>query len=176
MRINHKILSIPPYISTAWKNIASVHAEEREGLPLLVITLHTGFQIEVPGLQPFMIEAIFTAHAAYMEQEQLRPIPQRPIPDPVASQNESTSFSFPVLKIGVNGVDHLNGFMQHNLEQSDSPDLPSELLNKIATIAKANGFDSNTTFPEQEPHCNCPHFQIARTIKTAASDQISEMD
>ena len=79
MKMNPKILSIPPYISTSWKNIASLHVEHRHATSLLVVTLLNGAKIEVPQLSPPLLDAIFKAHALFLEQEEktvnLRPLP-----------------------------------------------------------------------------------------------------
>jgi hypothetical protein len=48
MRINNKILSIPPYISTSWKNIASLYLDVKDAENILVIVLAQGTSIEIP--------------------------------------------------------------------------------------------------------------------------------
>ncbi len=70
MKINSKILSIPPYISTSWKNIASLHIETQQPMLILVVTLLSGVRIEVPDLESTMMEAIFAAHTRFLEQEE----------------------------------------------------------------------------------------------------------
>ena len=78
MKINPKILSIPPYISTSWKNIASLHVENQPTVFVLVVTLLNGARIEVPDLEPSMIESIFAAHTRYMEQDEKPAQPKIP--------------------------------------------------------------------------------------------------
>ncbi len=51
MKINNQILSIPPYISTSWKNIASLHVESQDSTIYLVVTLLSGARIEIPQLE-----------------------------------------------------------------------------------------------------------------------------
>ena len=70
MNINPKILSIPPYISTSWKNIASLHVDTQNPTLVLIVTLLNGTCIEVPQLAPDTIEMIFRAHAHFLELEE----------------------------------------------------------------------------------------------------------
>jgi len=58
MKITDKILSLPPYISTAWKNIVSIHVETRPYGHVLLIELITGTKVEVPHLDPKLMEKI----------------------------------------------------------------------------------------------------------------------
>ena len=44
------------------------------------------------------------------------------------------------------------------------PDLPSEVLEKIATVIHSLGLKDPDMFPKPEPHCNCMHCQLARVI------------
>jgi len=69
MKINNSILSIPPYISTSWKNILSLHVEhtstnEKE----LIITLTNQSKIFVPNLEDSLLEEIFNTHATFLEK------------------------------------------------------------------------------------------------------------
>ncbi len=70
MKIDH-ILSIPPYISTSWKHVTSLHLEEQS----LIITLESGKHITVPGLEGELMEAIFAAHRRYLEKQEKVPLP-----------------------------------------------------------------------------------------------------
>lgn len=165
MRINHKILSIPPYISTSWKNIASLHVERVEEQLILVINLTSGAKVKVPHLEPQIIEAIFAAHAKFMEQDPATIASKAGSPpSPNAFPESLLNMGFP-LRIGSAGLEGIGGLMQHNPEQSDAaPTIPPEILNKIAAVAKAVGIDDPNAFPKPEPHCNCIHCQIMRTI------------
>ena len=58
MKITPKILSIPPYISTGWNHITSIHVRNS----LLVISLGNGTQVEIPNLAQNEIDEIFQAH------------------------------------------------------------------------------------------------------------------
>src|ERR1041385_5716295 len=65
MKIDNKMLSIPPYISTSWNYVDGLYMKGAT----LVITLFGGESVNVPGLKPEIIEAIFAAHAESLEQE-----------------------------------------------------------------------------------------------------------
>lgn len=177
MRINSKILSIPPYLSTGWHNIAALHKEDRNFTSFLIVTLINGTRIEVPGLELPIILAIFSAHAKYhMDQEQIsggpKEIPQLNEQE-IGGLIENDPFSgmgLP-LKIGSGGLESLGAAMQHNSDQANTPDLPKEMLNKIGAIAKAVGIDDSAILPQAEPHCNCMHCQIARAIHSSISGE-----
>ncbi len=155
MRINQKILSIPPYISTAWKNISSLHVETQDSYLVLVVNLAQGSRIEIPHLERPLIEAIFSAHAKYVEEEAASPQQLIRGPTPI-----SLAFGME----GMQGMDTLNGLLQHNPQQANTDPLPQEVLSKIGSLSKAMGIDSSANLPKAEPHCNCPHCQIARAM------------
>lgn len=165
MKVNQKILSIPPYISTSWKNVLSLHLDKSQGHTVLMIGLLNGATISIPHLSPPELEAIFAAHQKHLEQETatLNDAPKNPpIPSIIPGINleEGSVVSFP-LRLGVEG-NSMGNLLQHNPEAADSPDLPNELLAKIAHLTRAIGFDNPDQFPKAEPHCNCMHCQIMR--------------
>lgn len=169
MRINNKILSIPPYISTSWKNIASLYVTEREGKNILMIVLFQGSCIEIPDLEQPIIEAIFAAHAKFSEQEPSasKPrAPQRgPLPQNSLSTNTDAPFNMaPQFRIDIRGIEGLGSILQHNPEHAASPNLPQDILMKITSLSKVMGIDDPSVFPKGEPHCNCMHCQIAKAL------------
>lgn len=169
MKINQKILNIPPYISTSWKNVVSLHIEEKEGRTLLIVSLRDGSRIAVPDLGQTVIDSIFQAHAKYLEDGAEVPM-KKDLPfDP------SSNWGFPI-KIGVGGIESIGSVMQHNPDQANSPNLPPEVLEKIAAVAKALGIDNVDTLPRPEPHCNCMHCQIARVLHGDISDAAVEVE
>jgi hypothetical protein len=157
MRINHKILSIPPYISTSWKNVAALQVESKQSLPILIIDLHNGKRIEVPNLEFSVIEAIFHAHAKSIEHE------SKNLPMEGTSSAEQNMLNFP-LKISMGGMEGFGSLLQHNPQQADAPILPPEILTRIADLTKTIGLDG-AILPEMEPHCNCIHCQITRVMQ-----------
>lgn len=169
MRINHKILSIPPYISTAWKNVLSLHVEYQDGNAYLLINMQNGTTVEIPGLDGTLLEAIFTAHERSLEQEnppEQKALSPFPLPKLSISPNETlTVINFP-FRLGPEGIENGNmgTILQHNPEGAEGPDLPKEILEKVASLSKMIGIDNPDAFPQPEPNCNCTHCQIMRAI------------
>lgn len=164
MKVNTKILSIPPYISTSWKNVASLHIENRAGGSVLIIGLVNGSTIEIPHLDSASIQAVFAAHEKYLEQQtSATPSKEIPplLPEGFATGGGSAILSLP-LGFGFDG--NMGSLLQHNQEAADSPDLPQEAIDKILQLAKVIGLNELENFPKPEPHCNCMHCQIMRTI------------
>jgi hypothetical protein len=165
MNINHKILSIPPYISTSWKNIASLHLEPHSAGDVLIITLLSGAKIEVPHLAPQLIEPIFTAHAHYLELE------EKMIQTKSSSKIPSIGEQF-VIKLPLpSQIAELEGFptlLHHNPEQANHPDLPHEVLEKISEITHSMGVEDPEALPKPEDNCNCMRCQIARSMQKGA--------
>lgn len=165
MKINSTMLSLPPYISTSWSNISAVYMKDST----LVFNLFDGDTINIPDLQPETIEAIFLQHATYLEQQGLhnslnasleKMIGPSSLPylmDPHANVDAS-------LRFGIAAMDELGTVMQHNPAQSDSPDLPLEVLNKIVAITNIVSSEDTIEVPQAEEHCNCFYCQIARAL------------
>lgn len=145
MQITDKILSLPPYISTSWKNIVSIHVETRPYGHVLLIELVTGSKVEVPNLDAKLMEKIFSMHALVLEKEG----------NPIATQTFAIPLPFP--------IEGLTPTLQHNPEQADTPPLPPEILEKIQSL-KGILPEDLTSMQKAEPHCNCPYCQITRAI------------
>lgn len=171
MKINQKILSIPPYISTSWKNVLSLHIDKREGHSILVIGLVNGSTIEIPGLDSNTLKATFAAHSKHLEREEsvdeIKQGPIGPLMPPQFAGDPSAVLSLPI-QFGIDT--HMGNILQHNQEASDSPDLPQDVLEKITTLAQSMGFAEMDHFPKPEPHCNCVHCQIMRAMQQKQED------
>lgn len=164
-KINQKILSIPPYISTSWKNINTLHMKEIEGKPVLVIALHNGTSIDIPGLEKSLIEEVFEAHSKYVEGETKEPQMESLKTFEPSKEDVSFSFGLPFQMSGGDASLNPSSFLEHNPSQADSPEMPKEVIQKITSITKALGMDmEQMNIPKAEPHCNCPYCQIARAI------------
>jgi len=171
MKVNDKILSLPPYISTTWSHIAAIHLKGN----VLAITLTDGDTVNIPNLPQDAIQSIFSHHTVYLEKEGQNPmLPARPsgLPSDLFSSHDA---SFRVAFGSIDGVNSINTMMmQHSPEQSNAPDLPPEILNKITAIAKIIASDDSMVMPQPEPNCNCFHCQITRAFLATSSKQIIE--
>lgn len=152
MKITPKILSIPPYLSTTWKNISSLHMKEEGDTFTLIVLLQNRVQIEVPGLNKETIDEIFEAHARSAEEVTV-------IPNPLESP---FNFSVPVKPDG--SFDALTTSMQHNPEQADLPLIPPDVLKKITMIARAFGLEETSSLDKPIPDCNCVYCQVTRAF------------
>jgi hypothetical protein len=159
MKINQRILSIPPYISTTWKNVSALHVEARPVGIILIITLISGTRIEIIGLDPGIIKAIFAAHVSAVELE------AAPRPSAIASMQDHP------LSLGVSSsVDNMGPLLQHNPERSDDPDLPESFIEKISSLSKMLGIRDPALLPDPEPHCNCMHCQISKAMRSGLDE------
>lgn len=145
MKIGDKILSLPPYLSTPWKNVVALRLESSAYGPLLIVDLATGGRVEVPNLDRTTIEKIFDIHSTIFEEarkpEMTLLVPQEPL-----------------------------SLMQHSMDQANSPDLPKGILKKTADMIKAMGMIDLSMLPKPEPHCNCPHCQILKALQEPAAE------
>lgn len=164
MKINSKIINIPPFISTSWDNIASIHMKGGT----LALVLSNNETILVPGLAPSTVELIFAAHAAHLEEKgDKHHFASGNLLMQAFSGEESKEFP---LKFGFSTVDGVGAALQHDPSQHDAPPVPEEILKKIAAIAKIVTQDELVDFPKGEPDCNCMHCQICRAISENSSE------
>jgi hypothetical protein len=172
MKIDHHIVSIPPYISTSWDHVRSLSVKDH----ILVIALHDDEVIRIPGLSEQEIENIFKTHAEWLEREQQEDNAAKEMlagPEfnfgTLVSDDGQTSFS--ILMSGLPGMSEMEAIpglgiaLQHNPTQATSPNLPREVLGRIGSIGKMMIPDGAEGIPEAEPHCNCYYCQIARAIQ-----------
>lgn len=153
MKITPKILSIPPYLSTNWSNIASLQLRSKNERSLLIITLNDGAQIEIPSMAQSDIDEIFQAHANFSEGE-------------TPLLKNSLSFTLPLKSTDEGAIiDPLNATMQHNPEQADLRPIPPHVLEKIGSIVRSFGIE-NTPFLDQAiTDCNCIYCQLSRSLR-----------
>lgn len=172
MKINSKILSLPPYISTTWNNIESLHMDQTS----LIISLYNGESIAIPEIEPQLLDTIFEAHATFIESGgEQPPSPSRP--------QQSATIQFPFMnsgthsgefpfKFGAGGFENFQAAMEHNPEQADMEDLPEEILSKIRSLSKILiPKEALESAPKGEPHCNCMYCQIATALHKGWDDQ-----
>jgi len=167
MKITSQFISIPPYVSTTWANITSLHVLESKTGPVLIIEQIHGGRIEIPGLLPRSLELIFSAHATALEQGfQMTPSAQS-VPKADVS---SLAFHLPIKGFG-EGLEKIGTLLQHNPNAVDTPDLPHEILEKIGSIVKTLEIEDRAAIPHPEEGCNCTFCQIARTIHNSVVPQ-----
>lgn len=169
MKITPKILSIPPFISTSWSQIRTLYMREKE----LIICLADGTLIAIPDLNTQDIETIFAAHSTFTEHAQnnlssqehpvqfLKNTPSSQTASFLPGQNLEGMAS---MHLNFENMESFSSALHHNSEQAHMPNLPKEVLKKIASIAKIIAPGEIANMPKPEPHCNCPHCQIARAI------------
>jgi hypothetical protein len=151
-QIDDKILSIPPYLSTKWENIAAIFLKGSK----LVVDLTDGNKVQIPDLSNRDIEQIFHFHAQFLEREE----------EALESDTESSagqSFSLP-WSMNLEGVEGIGSAMQHNPEQSGFPALPKHLLERIGELAKMINPDEGAGLNPPVEGCNCIYCQISRAL------------
>lgn len=145
--------------------------KEIEGKPILVIALHNGTSIDIPGLERPLIEEIFEAHSRYVEGETKEPQMESLKTFEPSKEDISFSFGLPFQMSGGDTSLNPSSFLEHNPSQANSPEMPKEVIQKITSITKALGMDmEQMSIPKAEPHCNCPYCQIARAVHENGED------
>lgn len=178
MKITKKIISIPPYISATWAQVASLYLEDAPAAQgkILVIMMQDDKRIDIPHLSESDLSLIFAAHAEAMEEEKES---KEMIRGNIGSLFSGSGMPFLneqvigiPLRLGSGGsLEGLSAALQHNEAQSNLPDLPEDILTKIAGIARiVAGEESLSTLPKAEINCNCFHCQVARAIERGAGE------
>lgn len=158
MKINKSVLHIPPYISTTWDNITSIHAQEH----YLIVFLKNNIRVEIPNLDASTIELIFDTHAKVLENKD--------------NPKTKASISFGLPSSSNLGLESLSTAMQHDPAQKNAPDLPADVLKKIASVAKLFSEEANIDLPVPEKDCNCMHCQIAKALQIGSGINPENLD
>ncbi len=132
MKVNSKILSIPPYISSSWENISSLYIEDKEDKKILVINLKTGAKLEIPGLTTATLLQIFQSHEQYLEESDKNLL---------NTKEQAPSFSLGI-PLTVNS-DQFQELMEMMQDPTKLPqlDLPAHIIEKISETIKHLGVD-----------------------------------
>lgn len=166
MKITEKILSIPPYISTSWENVRSLQVDSQSDTSILVITLYDNKTVYVRGLNTTLIEAIFAMHAKVIQQVQEKPRTLSELGDiDFLKGNLNPELPDLPIRFGIATDEGMSPITRHNPAQADAPNLPPEILNKVAAVAKILGIDGQASLSLTEADCNCFHCQITRAIQ-----------
>ncbi len=184
VKINDRLICISPHISTTWDQVAFMQTEEERNQNGLSLILHlvTGKIVKISQLDPSIIDIAFAAHMKYLESSQLHKA------EPTIKSSNSflqnlmnlspDQLSSIPIRFGISGmpggIEGLETAFQHNAAQSNAPNLPNEIIEKISSIAKILTNGDLAGFPKPEPHCNCMHCQVARAIHNEPKSEIEE--
>lgn len=126
----------------------------------LVVCLTDGIVVRIPNLPASLIEQIFKVHSEFLTEQNVK----KPLRF-LKNELEGITASETPFRLGIGSMENMMASsMQHNPEQAHMPDLPSEIVDKIATIAKIVSPGEAINLPKGEPHCNCMFCQVSRAI------------
>ncbi len=176
VKIDEKLICIPPYISTTWEQVIFLQSEEDDQTHLFTLILHLtdGKEVRIPSLDSSLVDIAFAAHIKSLERKGAPASAARNPDNSKALGNilqqltglSSDQIANMPIKFGIAGMEGLPGMevLQHTQNQSDSPEMPAEVVEKISGMIKMMTNGDVASFPKPEPHCNCPHCQVARSI------------
>ncbi|SCA58692.1 hypothetical protein AB751O23_AK_00190 [Chlamydiales bacterium SCGC AB-751-O23] len=188
MKINDRILSIPPYISTTWDNVISIQVIEKD---TVLITLLDGTKVKAPGLNDADIKHIFQSHIKYVEAEEeeehennlkfalseaadsakeANHLSPQDLLSKLLLSSPKDSLDIPI-QLGMDEAQGLGLGMQHNPMQKNAPKLPIELLKKVSNIAKIFAEDKFSVPEVPSETCNCFYCQIVRAMQPEEEEE-----
>lgn len=173
VKINEKLICIPPHISTTWDQVSFLHTEldeNHDGLTL-ILHLHNGKVVKIPHLDSSLIDIAFASHIRYMENATATMNgPPKPSGNVLQSffglpsdQPSAIPIRFALGSMPAN-LEGLEMSLQHNPAQANTPPLPPEVIEKVTGVVRMITNGDLAAFPKPEPHCNCMHCQMARAI------------
>ncbi|HEY4831226.1 MAG TPA: hypothetical protein VIH61_01515, partial [Waddliaceae bacterium] len=143
VKIDEKLICIPPYISTTWDQVTFLQSEEDPETHLFALVIHLieGRAVRIPNLDSSLIDIAFGAHIKFLERKNNPLSKQKGGEDPKtigALLQQMTGLSpdqlanMPV-RFGIAGIEGMPGMevLQHNQSQGNAPDMPAEVLEKI---------------------------------------------
>lgn len=169
MKITDKIISIPPYLSTSWDKVTSLHMEGEQ----LVITLKDGTAVTLPYLAPDVIEQIFSAHVNFLEESFVEKLAKES--SKKASQGIEQLFGAP-FRLSLGSIEAIGQSLQHNPAYRDLPPIPTEIVEKISALAKNVSEEDIRALPVAEQNCNCIYCQMSRILKQAGLPESKDLD
>ncbi len=122
-------------------------------------------------MDPGIVKAVFAAHTSFVESE----TSTRPAKI-AAPQDQVFSFGLPLKSDFLGALDNMNPLLEHNPERSEIPDLPEELIEKIASLSRTLGIRDSALIPQPEPHCNCMHCQIAKALRNGLVEEQNDTE
>lgn len=156
MKITDKIISIPPYISTSWDRVESLHMQE----DILIISLNDNSRVKIPYLSKETIDLLFQTHATHLEHQA----------KPTKAVNVEQLINTP-LKMVFGTIESIGQALQHNPAYSDLPAIPIEIANKLAGLGKVIPAEDIAAMPNPETGCNCMYCQMVRILKAGTKEQ-----
>lgn len=178
VKISDKLICIPPYISTTWDQVCFLQSEHELENKKMTLILHLidGKVVNIPNLDTSIIDIAFSAHTQHLEKSstlrETQPKGAQSLIPPILGISPDQMAAFQIRLGNAGGMEGLESAMQHNPAQANTPSLPKEIVEKIAAIAKILTNGDLNSFPKPEPHCNCVHCQVARSIHNL--DEIEE--
>lgn len=190
IKITEQMISIPPYISTTWDNVVFLQTMETDGTENLILVVHLiyGKMVEIPNIDPSLVDAAFLAHKQFIENAGHPTVPPMDMQPKTMGNLFQQITGLPPeqlsnlpIRLGISSLPGFGGIemaFQHNQEQADATNLPNEVLEKVASMVKMLSGGDLGSFPKPEPHCNCMHCQVSRAIHgiTKASSATQEIE
>lgn len=175
VKIDEKLICIPPHISATWDQITFLQSEEDPENQKFTLILHLvdGRVVHIPGLDSSLVDIAFSAHMKHLEGKSSAEKPEGESKTFGGLLQQLTGLSpdqlanMPIrfgISNGMPGMENIEMAFQHNQEQANAPDMPPEVLEKVSGMAKLVLGGDLESFPKPEPHCNCMHCQLARAI------------
>jgi hypothetical protein len=161
MNVNDKFFSFPPHLSTPWAHVIALSVSPSGHMIFHLISRDA---VVLPLLTKDDTDRIFKAHASFLERQVLEAPPERKERFIRINDISPEGREIPI-RFAFGTLEGLNSAMQHNPQESNSPNLPAEILTKIAEVSKILAPNDPNQLPKAEPHCNCPHCQIARAVR-----------
>lgn len=176
-KITDTLVSIPPYVSTSWEQIAAL---ERHDSTLYIILL-SGAKLTVPNLSEELLSSIFSLHAQKIEKRSHTHPKNEPLPQDNTLDSIQKGFKDLVsitMKLGVNALGQLGQVLEHNPSHAHLPPLPPEMIERIKTIKNIISKEDLKSLKPPVEHCHCLYCQIVHLLQTetAAVDEVSPQE
>lgn len=171
MKINEKILSIPPYISTSWDRVHSLYSEKTAGGNYtLSIHLDQG-QIIHMELDSSLIDLAFSSHLRYLENkvQQKGNILSSLLAhlfhiSPDMKEVMLTPSSFLI------SPETLEVALYHDPKRSTDP-IDPDMLQRVSQVLRWTLNDDISSLSKAEDNCDCPHCQLMRYLEPSAYEE-----
>ncbi len=175
MKITRRILSIPPLLTTTWSNVESVRVDE---MGRLWVALYDGNSVCIPDIDQTHIDRIFRTYEMVLELEEKQESEREQLENAQGMHDPASGpapngfrLNFGIIGSLEDGLKSMGSLLQHDYQNSQAPTLPAHILDQVSQMAKALGPDHIQQIPKPEPHCNCPHCQIVRTIRGQTDEE-----